>query len=411
MPSSLNTTEHLIAVAVPVPGLGVLTYRVTGRADAPPKGARVQVPLGSRTVTGCVVGPADAARPATVKDVVAVLDDEPFLPPAIVDLALWMGEYYAAGPGDTLVNAMPPASRRAEASPFRMRRVVELAAGAPSGTAVRGERQQQALRLLAARVGGVPLAELTQAGVSAATVRRLAETGAVRVRDEIAERDPFAGEAGRGSHWSLRTSAALPHELTAEQAVALDRLRQRADERQFRVALLRGVTGSGKTEVYLRLAEHVVRRGGRVLLLVPEIALTPALVGQFRARAGSRVAVQHSGLSEGERHDQWHRIRRGDVDIVIGTRSAIFAPVDRLELIVVDEEHEPSYKQEETPRYHARDVAVMRGQMQRALVVLGSATPSLESAANAASGRYAAPRPLATCHGPANGRGTHRRHA
>jgi primosomal protein N' (replication factor Y) len=123
-------------------------------------------------------------------------------------------------------------------------------------------------------------------------------------------------------------------------------------------------------------------------VLVPEIALTPALVGPFRARAGSRVAVQHSGLSEGERHDQWHRIRRGDVDIVIGTRSAIFAPVDRLELIVVDEEHEPSYKQEETPRYHARDVAVMRGQMQRALVVLGSATPSLESAANAASGRY-----------------------
>jgi primosomal protein N' (replication factor Y) len=268
-----------------------------------------------------------------------------------------------------------------------MRRVVELAEGAPSGT-VRGERQQQALRLLAARAGGLPLAELTQAGVSAATVRRLAETGAVRVRDEIAERDPFAGEAGRGSHWSLRTSPALPLELTAEQAAALDRLRQRADERQFRVALLRGVTGSGKTEVYLRLAEHVVRRGGRVLILVPEIALTPAFVGQFRARAGSRVAVQHSGLSEGERHDQWHRIRRGDVDIVIGTRSAIFAPVDRLELIVVDEEHEPSYKQEETPRYHARDVAVMRGQLEGAPVVLGSATPSVESYTNALKGKY-----------------------
>jgi primosomal protein N' (replication factor Y) len=125
-----------------------------------------------------------------------------------------------------------------------------------------------------------------------------------------------------------------------------------------------------------------------VLVLVPEIALTPALVGQFRGRAGPRVAVQHSGLSEGERHDQWHRVRRGDVDIVIGTRSAIFAPVDRLELIVVDEEHEPSYKQEEAPRYHARDVAVMRGQMERALVVLGSATPSLESSANALIGRY-----------------------
>jgi primosomal protein N' (replication factor Y) len=149
-----------------------------------------------------------------------------------------------------------------------------------------------------------------------------------------------------------------------------------------------GVTGSGKTEVYLRLARHVMDRGRRVLILVPEIALTPALAGLVRATFGPRVAIQHSGLSAGERHDQWHRIRRGDVDVVVGTRSAVFAPIDRLGLVIVDEEHESSYKQEETPRYHGRDVAVKRAQMAGALVVLGSATPSVESSANVAAGRY-----------------------
>src|SRR6185295_16164764 len=124
------------------------------------------------------------------------------------------------------------------------------------------------------------------------------------------------------------------------------------------------VTGSGKTEVYLRLAEHVLAQGRRVLVLVPEIGLTPALAGLVRARFGERVAIQHSALSEGERHVQWQRIRRGDIDIVVGTRSAVFAPLDRLGLIIVDEEHEPSYEQEESPRYHGRDVAVVRARME-----------------------------------------------
>jgi primosomal protein N' (replication factor Y) len=385
VPSSLNRTEHLVSVAVPVPGLGLLTYRVSGRLEPPPKGARVQVPLGARTVTGCVVGPSADGGTGTLRDVLAVLDDESFLPPAIVDLALWMGEYYAAGPGDTLANAMPPAARRAE-SAFRTRRVAE-----PTGTAqtkARGQRQQQALELLAGRPGGIPLKELSDAGISGTTVSRLVQQGAVRIREEVAERDPFDGKASAGNYWSLPSALGSSRTLTTEQSAVLDRLRAMARPREFRVALLHGVTGSGKTEVYLQLTDTIVARGGRVLVLVPEIALTPALVGQFRARAGSRVAVQHSGLSEGERHDQWHRIRRGDVDIVIGTRSAIFAPLDRLQLLIVDEEHEPSYKQEEAPRYQARDVAVMRGQMEKALVVLGSATPSLETAANAASGRY-----------------------
>ena len=152
--------------------------------------------------------------------------------------------------------------------------------------------------------------------------------------------------------------------------------------------MLHGVTGSGKTELYLRLADLVRRSGRGVLLLVPEIALTPAVAALFRGAFGDRVAIQHSGLSDGERHDQWHRIRRGEVDVVVGTRSAVFAPLRDLGLVIVDEEHDGSYKQEESPRYHARDVAVVRAQQAGAFAVLGSATPSMETFHNAQSGRY-----------------------
>ena len=181
---------------------------------------------------------------------------------------------------------------------------------------------------------------------------------------------------------------AAPRDATPEQQQALNTLIPLAASRAFHVALLHGVTGSGKTEVYLRLAEVVRKRGRGVLLLVPEIALTPQVAALFRARFGAGVAIQHSGLSDGERHDQWHRIRRGDVGVVIGTRSAVFAPLKSAGLIIVDEEHDTSYKQEETPRYHGRDVAIMRGKFSNALVVIGSATPTIESYANALEGKY-----------------------
>jgi primosomal protein N' (replication factor Y) len=152
--------------------------------------------------------------------------------------------------------------------------------------------------------------------------------------------------------------------------------------------VLHGVTGSGKTEIYLRLAARVCDAGRRSLVLVPEIALTPALAGVFRGLFGDRVAILHSGLSDGERHDQWQRIRRGEVDVVVGTRSAVFAPLEPIGLIVVDEEHDGSYKQDESPRYNGRDVAVMRGKRENAVVVLGSATPAVETYQNAMTGRY-----------------------
>ncbi len=176
--------------------------------------------------------------------------------------------------------------------------------------------------------------------------------------------------------------------LTTEQEAALSTLRSLAARGEFSAALLHGVTGSGKTEIYLRLAADVRSTGRGVLLLVPEIALTPAVAASFQRAFGGRVAIQHSGLSDGERHDQWHRIRRGDVDVVVGTRSAVFAPIRSLGLVIVDEEHDGSYKQEESPRYHGRDVAVMRARQAGALAVLGSATPSMESYQNARNGRY-----------------------
>ena len=379
----------MIAVAVPVPGLGLLSYRVQG-ARLPPKGARVRVPLGSRAVIGCVVDPQATAPTGTVlRDVIEVLDAQPFLPPGIVDLAVWLGEYYASGPGAALAIAMPPAARRGGGESFRTITVAQAAAVPVPGPDLKGARQREAMALLRATAEGLTLPELLKRGVSAATVRSLVKRGLVALREDVTLRDPFSGGAdGEDGDYSLGTEERPEPVLTPEQARAFRELEEAAVARHYRTVLLHGVTGSGKTELYLRLARLVIGLGRRVLVLVPEISLTPSMVGQFRTRFGDRVAIQHSGLSEGERHDQWHRIRRGDIDIVIGTRSAVFAPLESLGLLIVDEEHDGSYKQDEAPRYHARDVAVVRGRSEGALVVLGTATPSLESASNATAGRY-----------------------
>jgi primosomal protein N' (replication factor Y) (superfamily II helicase) len=480
---------RLVSVAVPVPALDALTYRVPDGLDVPPVGARVLVPLGARRLTGVVVAPAadpgpGAAGLVAIKDLVDVLDTQPFLPPAVVELGQWVGDYYACGPGEALGAAMPPfawvesewrvrltpggsaraAAMRPSASATLRDRIVALLAGlawtplraiayriehasggrrgraVPARAAVRslqadglveieevlggradafktvrvaaltaqglqvvgqpaegpapgapgegpalGARQREALAALAGVPEGVTLSVLRERGLGPDVFQRLATRGLVTLRREQVDRDPFesAQEPVPDGHAGGASRA-----LTAEQDAALSSLLDLSATRDFATALLHGVTGSGKTEVYLRLAA-ATRDGGRtVLVLVPEIGLTPALAAAFRGRFGERVAIQHSGLSDGERHDQWHRIRRGDVDVVVGTRSAVFAPLARLGLIVVDEEHDGSYKQEESPRYHGRDVAVMRGKREGALVVLGSATPSLESYQNATAGRY-----------------------
>jgi primosomal protein N' (replication factor Y) len=475
---------RLVSVAVPVPGLDLLTYRLPDHLPPVPAGVRVLVPLGTRTVTGCVAGPAapesdtDGGDDSRVRPIIEVLDDEAYVPEDVVSVALWVADYYLAGPGEAIAAAMPPGAwivseRTIAATPagllecarlpvsgpaavdarlavlealssgrtLPLARVVSRlrrsnpGAADPSGvlraarglerdglatlsTALRGRRavhkthrvaaltvtgasalsngeaarvgragltakHRAALELLRGVQEGLPTSTMMRRAVSPATLKRLVASGLVSIRSERLERDPFESASDSGESPPDRP------DLTDEQAAALAALRAHAGRAEFRVALLHGVTGSGKTELYVRLAESVVRSAGRsVLMLVPEIALTPQISRAFRHRFGSRVAVQHSGLSDGERYDQWQRIRRGEVDVVIGTRSAVFAPLGRLGLVIVDEEHDGSYKQEESPRYHGRDVAIVRAQQAGALVVLGSATPSLESYRNALAGRY-----------------------
>ena len=387
----------LVSVAVPVPFLPALTYRVPDGMHHPEPGSRVIVPLGSRVVTGCVIGTDGAgddthATPAdAIRDVVECLDVEALLPSAVLELARWVADYYACGPGETIAAAMPPlamTATRRRASRFKTRRVARATslgrdtALADEGRGL-GHRQREALALLAEAPDGLDAAVLVRSGVGAATLGRMARRGLVTLGTRRVDRDPFAGaESG------VAPVDAAPVQPTSDQRRALETLEPLVDAARFHVALLHGVTGSGKTEVYLRLARRVCARGQRVLVLVPEIGLTPAVAATFRRALGERVAVQHSGLSDGERHDQWHRIHSGAVDVVVGTRSAVFAPLTHVGLIVVDEEHDTSYKQEESPRYHARDVAVVRGQRAGALVVLGSATPSMESFHNSRNGRY-----------------------
>jgi primosomal protein N' (replication factor Y) len=366
-----------------VPALGLLTYAVPLDLPMPAVGARVVVPVGPRTLTGVVMGEAAAADTAyTIKSIGEIVDDTPFVPADVIKLTGWVSDYYLAGPGATLSAALPPHGLTSRRDRFKTVRVVALTAAAldeflPKITA----RQRDAIELLRGSPQGMPAPQLAERRVTAASIARLKALGLISIREERVERDPF-------EHAVSAIKPAAPREATPEQQQALNALIPLAVSRAFHVALLHGVTGSGKTEVYLRLTDVVRKRGRGVLVLVPEIALTPQVAALFRARFGDGVAIQHSGLSDGERHDQWHRIRRGDVGVVIGTRSAVFAPLKNPGLILVDEEHDTSYKQDETPRYHGRDVAIMRGKFANALVVIGSATPTIESYANAVEGKY-----------------------
>lgn len=317
------------------------------------------------------------------------------MPEHIVDLAMWVSEYYACGPGEAIALGMPPGSRIGRVSAFRTVRVAtltekgsgvfsrDLAPAHPDMTPFPSlsAKQRDVIEALRAAPAGLPLPELQARGIGSETVSRLAKRGLVSLRLVRVERNPLDGP------WSVRQVNGA-RALTDEQAAALEHLTGLADRERFSVALVHGVTGSGKTEIYRRLAERVCARGRTALVLVPEIGLTPGIVAAFRSTFGDRLAIQHSGLSDGERHDQWHRIRRGEVSVVIGTRSAVLSPLLEVGLIVVDEEHDHSYKQDETPRYHGRDVAVVRGKREDALVVLGSATPSMESHWHATTGRY-----------------------
>ena len=244
--------------------------------------------------------------------------------------------------------------------------------------------------------GPMQLQSLLQtASVSASTISSLEKKGLVETYAEAIRRDPLSEDLGLSSD---------VHTLTAAQTSVLEQIEQQMNSETYAAFLLHGVTGSGKTEIYMRAMDKALKVGRSAMMLVPEIALTPVFSRRLRARFGDQVAIFHSSLQKGERFDEWTRVRNGDARVVIGTRSAVFAPVKNLGLIVVDEEHESSYRQQESPYYNARDVAIVRAQKESATVVLGSATPSLESFHNARKGKYQlltlperiAARPMAT---------------
>jgi primosomal protein N' (replication factor Y) len=242
------------------------------------------------------------------------------------------------------------------------------------------EKQLRVVEMLRAANDGVPFSELLDStGVSSSVVRTLEKRGVVEVFAREVRRDPLA---------AFEREFVDEITLNEEQQQALDQIIARIDAREYAAFLLHGVTASGKTEIYIRAMRDAVRRGMTALMLVPEISLTPVFSRRLKAQFGEAVAILHSSLSEGERGDEWRRIRDGDARVVIGTRSAVFAPLENIGLVIVDEEHDGSYKQDETPRYHGRDTAIVRASRARAVVVLGSATPSIESYHNAHAGKY-----------------------
>jgi primosomal protein N' (replication factor Y) len=399
-------------------------------------GSRVQVPFGSRKVLGCVTGLAEESAHAALKPILKVIGAQTLVTPKILKLARWIGEYYCCAPETALKSVLPEAVRHEQANWRDRLQVRPLPV--PGELPKLPARQKEVWRILQERPE-LPLSELlVLAKTTAATVRRLEDRGLVTIAAEISERDPYAREhilptqplplnpaqanalaaiitamdVGKSEVQSLKSKVQSAPQAEVQgskfevqgsmfdvrcsmldvQASAPTPPSSPSSPRSS-TFLLHGVTGSGKTEVYLQAIAHVLEQGKGAIVLVPEISLTPQTVERFKARFSSGplqtlVAVLHSHLSAGERHDEWHKIRQGRARIVIGARSAIFAPVEPLGLIVVDEEHEHSYKQEEAPRYHARDVAIVRGQMEGAVVVLGSATPSLESYYNCGKGKY-----------------------
>jgi primosomal protein N' (replication factor Y) len=242
------------------------------------------------------------------------------------------------------------------------------------------DKQLRVIETLKSVKSELPFSDLLEAAdVSASVVRTLEKRGAVEVFPREVRRDPLA---------HIRSEDTPQITLTAEQQLALDQITERLAERQYSTFLLHGITGSGKTEIYIRAMREAVLKGLTALMLVPEISLTPVFSRRLRMQFGESIAILHSSLSEGERTDEWRRIKNGTARIVIGTRSAVFAPVENLGIVIIDEEHDSSYKQEETPRYHGRDTAIVRALRAGAVVVLGSATPSIESFHNAHSGKY-----------------------
>ncbi|MFO1484493.1 MAG: primosomal protein N' [Verrucomicrobiaceae bacterium] len=351
-------------------------------------GSRVMVPLQNRRVNAVVIGlPGESPHRGRLKQVASIIGSRPMFTPGLLALAKWIAEYYLVPPHQVLRTMLPQAVRDKPGSfvtDSHLKLVKEPPPEVFEKLRHKAPMQARVLDLLRSFKGEATLSQIRQdVPRAAAVLKPLLKAGWITRSEVRVERDPFHDE-------EFLPNQALT--LTEEQQTAYARIvaaLESTDDKK--PILLHGITGSGKTEVYLQAIARVLERGGTALVLVPEISLTPQTIERFKARFADRrdrIAVLHSHLSEGERHDEWFKIHEDRADIVIGARSAIFAPLERLGIIIVDEEHEPSFKQDETPRYHARDVAVVRGSLEKCVVLLGSATPSLESFENATSGKY-----------------------
>ncbi len=436
-------------VSLPVPLEQAFTYRLPETLRHRVRtGCRVLVPFGSRQLTGVVLATHNQPPPSKTREALRLIDEEPSLDEGLLRLGRWIAAYYCAPLGETLRAMTPLAGDIRRSKVYSLTSAGRDAARQLHLTAEEANDPAVAiLRLLEARsLSGTTLAQ--KVPKAAAVLRGLEKKGFVEAEDIAATRDPLRASAARlrvefvgrtteklpkaerellaylelhpGQHnvgelepviakaspaaRSLHrcglakltlepiapslTPFRPPHPLNPHQQAAFDAIRAALDAQQFRAFLLEGVTGSGKTEVYLNAIDAALAAGRGALLLVPEIGLTPAVAGQFHHRFGEKVAILHSAFHDAERAAEWRRIRSGVASVVVATRSGVFAPVHNLGLIIVDEEHDQSYKQQDTPRYHGRDVAVVRARDEGAVIVLGSATPSLETRYNAERGKY-----------------------
>ncbi|MGC2029663.1 MAG: primosomal protein N' [Steroidobacteraceae bacterium] len=367
----------ILQIALDTPLRRIFDYRPPAHLEgmaAPPLGVRVRVPFGRRQLIGVLVGVAGESAVAApkLKAALAILDEWPVVDPVTFDLLRWAAEYYHHPIGEVFAAALPVSLRTGQAA----LRTVEWWCVSPAGrrelSAPSGRRAPQQRALLAW------LAQRARATADEAGAFKPAQLRALAIRGWITQ-----AEAPQPAALTLRPSEVTLTEHQAQCVAAI-----LAAPHRFAAHLLYGVTGSGKTEVYLRVIAAAIAAGGQALVLVPEIALTPQLVDRFRRRFSSGVVALHSGLSGAERRDAWRAAHNGEARIIIGTRSAVFTSLPKLALIVVDEEHDPSYKQHEGFRYSARDLAVIRARGAAVPVILGSATPSLETLENSASGRY-----------------------
>ncbi len=379
-----STEEQRYAqVALKLPLRREFTYRVPAGMPAQ-VGCRVRVPFRGRVLPGVVTELNTSCEVAAEKlrDLEKVLDGDQLMPEAVLQLAKRMAQDYGCSLGEALDATLPAATKRSAARRIphvELNIPIEIARQTIEELEEKAQPRARVLRRLLEFGAPMPIMQLRQqTGTSDSPWKTLVKQGMLKRLSVLEKSEPLVPDAAE---------AAERHNLNEEQSKAVDRVGEFLDAKEHRVFLLHGVTGSGKTEVYLRILEKVREMGRSGIVLVPEISLTPQTVGRFASRFPD-VAVLHSGLTEAERGRQWRRLQRGEAKIAIGARSALFAPLENVGLIVLDEEQETSFKQESTPRYHAREMAIARGEIEGACVVLGSATPTLESYGRAKRGVY-----------------------